>query len=84
MNFMLGITKEGDKQVQIEAADIVALGILSLAIAASFVACVTVIGLVWGKVSEGAATWIIGTCVGGAAISGIVSKLMVRKSKSKR
>ena len=37
----------------------------SLAIAASFVAAVIAIGLVFGKVSEGAATKIIIGCVGG-------------------
>jgi hypothetical protein len=72
------------KSLQIDPADFVAFGILFLAIAAAFVACVIALGLVLGKVSERVAAEIIIACVGGGAISGIVSKLLVRKSRTGR
>jgi hypothetical protein len=69
-------------QYQVDPSDIVAAGILILAIAAAFVACVTVLGLVWGKVGEKTAAEIIISCVGGATLTGIASKLIVSKPKT--
>jgi hypothetical protein len=67
-----------------ETADIVAVGIVALAIAAAFVAAVVALGFVFGKVNGADTVKIVGTCVGGSTISGIVAALMGRKSKPNR
>lgn len=56
-------------------ADIIAIGILILAMAAAFVAVIVAVGFVFGKVSGTDSVKIIGTCVGGSTISGIVAAL---------
>jgi hypothetical protein len=63
----------------VEAADIVALGVLVLALAASLIAIIIAIGFVFGRVQGGDAFKIIGACVGGSTISGIVAALLGRK-----
>jgi hypothetical protein len=65
-------------------SDIVAIGILVLAIAAAFVAVVVALGFVFGKVNGADTVKIVGTCVGGSTISGVVAALVGRKSKSSR
>jgi hypothetical protein len=64
--------------LQIDYSDVVGLGVLLLAVGATCVAIVIAIGLVLGKVTEAAAVKIILGCVGGAAISGLASKLTVK------
>jgi hypothetical protein len=72
------------QKYSIETADIVAVGIVVLAIAAAFVAAVVALGFVFGKVNGADTVKIVGTCVGGSTISGIVAALMGRKAKSNR
>jgi hypothetical protein len=72
------------RQYSIEPADLVAIGIVVLAIAAALVAVIVALGFVFGKASGGDAAKIIGMCVGGSTISGIVAALVGRKSKSSR
>jgi hypothetical protein len=71
------------RQYSLETSDIVAIGIVILAIAAAIVAVVVALGLVLGKVNGADAAKIIGLCVGGSTISGIVAALVGRKSKRK-
>src|SRR5271165_3045272 len=60
------------KQFTLDTPDIVAVGILVLAISAAFVAAVVALGFVFGKVNGADTVKIVGTCVGGSTISGIV------------
>jgi hypothetical protein len=71
-------------QYTVDTSDIVAIGILVLAIAAAFVAMVVALGFVFGKANGADTVKIVGTCVGGSTISGIVAALVGRKSKSRR
>ncbi|HWY52910.1 MAG TPA: hypothetical protein VNZ03_00500 [Terriglobales bacterium] len=68
----------------LDTPDIVAIGILVLAVAAAFVAAVVALGFVFGKVNGADTVKIVGTCVGGSTISGIVAALVGRKSKPSR
>jgi hypothetical protein len=63
----------------VEAADIVAVGILCLAISASVIAIIVALGFVFGKTNGPDALKIITACVGGSTVSGIVAALAVRK-----
>lgn len=72
---------EHSKRFQIETADIVAIGILFLALAASLAAVIVAIGLVLGKVGQDAGVKIILGCVSGAVITGAISRVMVRSSR---
>ena len=71
---------ETRKHYSVETADIVAVGIVVLAIAAAFVAVVVALGFVFGKVGGADTLKIVGTCVGGSTISGIVAALVGRKT----
>jgi hypothetical protein len=66
--------------MEINPEDFVAVGVVSLALGAVFVALIVAIGLVLGKVSGREASRIIISCVGGTAISSIVAALL-RRSK---
>jgi hypothetical protein len=72
------------KQYSVDTSDIVAVGIVILAIAAAFVAAVVALGFVFGKVNGADTVKIVGTCVGGSTISGVVAALVGRKSKPTR
>ena len=72
------------KQYSVDTSDIGAVGIVSLAIAAAFVAAVVALGFVFGKVKGADTVKIVGTCVGGSTISGVVAALVGRKSKPTR
>ena len=63
----------------LEAADIVAIGIMFLALAASVIAIMVAEAFVGGKVSGADAFKIISTCVGGSTLSGVVAALAVKK-----
>ena len=72
------------KRYTMDTSDIVAVGILVLAIAAAFVAIIVAMGFVFGKVTGADAAKIVATCVGGSTISGVVAALVGRKSKPSR
>jgi hypothetical protein len=73
--------KRRRRQYSIEPADMIAIGILILAIAAALIAVIVALGFVFGKVNGADAAKIIGLCVGGSTISGIVAALVGRKRK---
>jgi hypothetical protein len=75
---------ETRKEYTWATADIVAVGIVILALAAAFVAAVVALGFVFGKVNGADTVKIVETCVGGSTISGIVAALVGRKSRPKR
>jgi len=77
------VRKKLDTQFSMDTADIVAVGILILAIAAALVAVIVGVGFVLGRVDGTNALKIIGTCVGGSTISGIVAALVGRKSSGR-
>lgn len=68
------------RKYNIEAADIVALGVLALALTASLIAIIIALGFTLGRVSGVDAFKIIGACVGGSTISGIVAALIGGRS----
>jgi len=74
-------TSKSLKNFSFETSDIIAVGILFLAIAAALVAVIVILGFVFGRVSGQDTVKIIGTCVGGSTISGIVAALVGRKSQ---
>jgi hypothetical protein len=78
------VRSEVHKKYEVDTSDIVAVGILVLAIAAAFVAVVVALGFVFGKVNGADTVKIVGTCVGGSTISGVIAALVGRKPKSSR
>jgi hypothetical protein len=66
-----------------EASDIVAVGVLILALGAVLVAVIVSLGLVFGKVPTKEAAEIILGCVSGSAISGVVAALLGGKKRPK-
>ena len=76
-------TSKSFRNFSIGTPDIVAVGILFLAMAAALVAVIVAFGFVFGKASGQDTVKIIGTCVGGSTISGIVAALVGRKSQPK-
>jgi hypothetical protein len=76
-------TSKSLRNFSIDTPDIVAIGILILAMAAALVAVIVAFGFVFGKASGQDTVEIIGTCVGGSTISGIVAALVGRKSQSR-
>lgn len=69
------------RKFSMDTPDILAIGVLVLALGAVTVAIIVAIGLVTGRVSESAASKIIIGCVGGSAISGVVAALLGKKRR---
>jgi hypothetical protein len=69
------------KSIVIDPADLIAIGIVILAIGAVVVAIIFSIAVAMGRVSVKDASTVILGCVGGAAISGVVAALLGKKSK---
>ncbi len=65
-----------------ETPDIVAVGVVILAIGAVLVAAIISLGFVFGKVPGREATEIILGCVSGSTISGVVAALLGRRGKA--
>jgi hypothetical protein len=75
-------TEDHDKRsFSMETSDIIAIGVVILAIGAVLVAIIISIGFAFGKVPGNEATEIILGCVSGSAISGVVAALLGAKSK---
>ena len=73
--------QEGGKKrkISIRPRDIVALGVVILAMGAVLVAIIVAIGLVLGRLSGKEAGAIIVACVGGSAIAAVVAALVGRR-----
>jgi hypothetical protein len=67
----------------IDPSDLIAIGILILAVGAVLVAIIFSIAVAMGKVPVKDASTVILGCVGGAAISGVVAALLGKKSKER-
>jgi hypothetical protein len=78
------VSKKLSTRLSADTADVVALGILVLAIAAALVAVVVAIGFVYGRASGPDAVKIITACVGGSTISGIVAALLGRGANRRK
>ena len=70
---------EDSQRYSVTASDIIAAGILVLAIAAAITAMMVASAFVLGRVSGPDAVKIISTCVGGSTLAGIVAVLLGRK-----
>jgi hypothetical protein len=71
------------RQFSMGPHDIVAIGVVILAIGAVIVAIIVAMGLLFGKVPAKEGSEIIIACVSGSAISGVVAALLGRRSGSK-
>jgi len=72
----------GQKQFSMDTSDIVAVGVVILAIGAVIVAVIIALGFVFGKVPGKEASQIIIACVSGSAISGVVAALLGRRNQT--
>jgi len=75
-----GIPSESTtKDYKIESIDIIAIGILFLAISAALIAIIVTLGFVFGYVKASDGVKIVTTCVGGSTLAGIVAALLRKK-----
>ncbi|MGO9561434.1 MAG: hypothetical protein ACLPPV_02185 [Candidatus Korobacteraceae bacterium] len=76
--------RKGGNSLNATTNDIIAIGILVLAVCAGIVGIIIAIAWTIGAVQSGAAVKTILGCVGGSTISGIVSALVGKKSSGHR
>ena len=68
-----------EKKFELDTPDIVAIGVLCLALAAAVTSVIVALGFVFGKASGSDSLKIISTCVGGSTVSGVVAALIGNK-----
>jgi Asp/Glu/hydantoin racemase len=68
--------------LQATTNDIIAIGVLVLAVCSGLVALIVTFAWIYGKVPKDGAEYIILGCVGGGVLSGIVSALVGRQKAS--
>lgn len=71
------------REFSMDASDIVAIGVVVLAVGAVFVAIIVALGLVFGRVPDYLAAKVILGCVGGSVVAGVAAVLVGRKKEAR-